>query len=160
MMVSQSQQSAELVCPFRQTLRTDAHHDRAVMGHCGHAPLSHGTWMTWVTHGASAARQQTGAMAFHHWTAIATRTGQPDLRRRALTVEARLVEQVEPLLRTGGRLDGRHRLWDTTGEPTSFVEGLPQRLVIDAEVTRHRVDPESLRCLGAFNRPLDLGQEG
>ena len=25
------------------------------------------------------------------------------------------------------------------------VECLPQRLVIDAEVTRHRVDPESLR---------------
>ena len=57
-------------------------------------------------------------------------------------------------------LDGRNRLWDTNGENASFVECLPPRLVIDAEVTRHRVDPESRRCLGAFNRPLDLGQEG
>ena len=57
-------------------------------------------------------------------------------------------------------LDGRNRLWDTNGEKASCVECLPQRLVIEAEGTRHRVDPESLRCLGAFNRPLDLGQEG
>ena len=84
--VSQSQQSAELLCPFRQTLLTDAHHDCTVMGHRGHAQLYHSPWMTFVTHLASAARQQTGDMAFHHWTAIATRTGQVDLMRRALTV--------------------------------------------------------------------------
>ena len=40
------------------------------------------------------------------------------------------------------------------------MERLTQRFVIDAEVTRHRVDPESLRWLDAFNRPLDLGKEG
>ena len=58
------------------------------------------------------------------------------------------------------RLDGRNRLWDTNGEKARCVECLPQRLVIDAEVTRHRVDPESLRGLGAFNRPLDLARRG
>ena len=42
--------------------------------------------MSVVTHVASAARKPTGDLAFHHWTAIATRTGQPDLMRRALTV--------------------------------------------------------------------------
>src|SRR5205809_955891 len=35
--------------------------------------------MTFVTHVASAARQQTGEMAFHNWTAIATRPGPLDL---------------------------------------------------------------------------------
>lgn len=160
MMVSPSQPSAELWCPVRQTLLTDAHHDRAVMGHGGQAPLSHGTWMTCVTPVASAARPQPGALAFHHWTAIATRPGQPDVRRRALTVEARLVAQVEPRLRAGVRLEGRHRRWDPTGEQTACVEGLPQRLVMAAEGTRPRVAPESRRWLGAFHRPLDLGQEG
>jgi hypothetical protein len=57
-------------------------------------------------------------------------------------------------------LDGRHRLWEANGENASCVECLPQRLVLDAEVTRHRVDPESRRWLGAFHRLLDLGQEG
>ena len=65
--------------------------------------------MTFVPHLASAARQQAGDMAFHHWTARATRTGQVDLMRCALTVQACLVEDVEHLCRTGSgreRLDG------------------------------------------------------
>jgi hypothetical protein len=130
------------------------------MGHGGHAQLEHGTWMTFVTHVASAARKPTGDRAFPNWTAIATRTGQPDVRRRALTGSARLVEKVAPLLRTGLSLDGRPRLWDTNGEKASCVAGLPPRLVMDAEVTRHRVDPASRRGLGAFKRPLDRGQAG
>ena len=40
------------------------------------------------------------------------------------------------------------------------MERLTQRLVIDAQVTRHRVDPESLRCLGAFDSLLDFVKEG
>jgi hypothetical protein len=158
--VSQSQPSAELVCSLRPTLRTDAHHDCAGRGHGGHAQLSHGPWMTLVTHVASAARQHTGDRAFHHWTAIATCTGHPDVMRRARTGYARLVEQGAPRLRTGMSLEGRHRLWDTHGEKAACVECLPPRLVSEAEVTRPRVAPASRRCLGACHRPLDRGQEG
>jgi hypothetical protein len=52
--------------------------------------------------------------------------------------------------------DGLDRLWDTNRENASCVERLTQRLVIDAEVTRHRVDPEARQCLDALSRPLDL----
>ena len=85
-MLSQSQQSTELLGPFRQPLLADAHHDRTVMGHCGHAQLPYSPWMTFVTHLTSAAGKHTGDMAFHYRTALATRTGQLDLMRRALTV--------------------------------------------------------------------------
>lgn len=67
-------------------LLTDAHHDCAIMGHCGHAQLYHGPWMPFVTYLAGATRKHTGDMAFHHRTAIATRTGQVDLMRCALPV--------------------------------------------------------------------------
>ena len=53
--VSQAQQSAELLCPFRQVLLTDAHQRRPVMRHHRHALLPHGAWMTFVTHLAGAA---------------------------------------------------------------------------------------------------------
>ena len=40
------------------------------------------------------------------------------------------------------------------------MERLTQCLVMDAEVARHRLDPEALRCLDVCNRPLDFGQQG
>src|SRR5262245_10352015 len=57
-------------------------------------------------------------------------------------------------------LDGLDRLGDTHREYTLCVERLTQRLVMDAEVTRHRLDPEALRCLDVCNRPLDFGHQG
>ena len=122
------------MCPLRQTLLTDAHHDCTVMGHRGHAQLYHGPWMTFVSHLASAARQQAGDMAFHHWTAIATRTGQVDLMRRALTVQARLGEDVAHLLRTGIGRDRLDCLGDANSEDTPCVERLTQCRVIEAAI--------------------------
>src|SRR5258706_13803686 len=105
--------------------------------------------MTFVAHLASAARQQAGDMAFHHWTAIATRTGQVDLMRRALTVQARLGENVGHLLRTGIGRDRLRCLGDANSEDTPCVKRLAQRRVIEAAAPRHPGDPGALRGLEA-----------
>jgi hypothetical protein len=57
-------------------------------------------------------------------------------------------------------LDGLNGFGDANREYTSCVERLTQCRVIDAEVARHRVDPESLGCLDVCNRSLDFRQEG
>jgi hypothetical protein len=57
-------------------------------------------------------------------------------------------------------LDGFDRLGDAHREDAPGMECLPQRLIIDAEVTRPRMDPEALRCRDACHRLLDCVQEG
>jgi hypothetical protein len=56
-MAPQPKQSAELLCPFRQTLLPDAYQGRAVMGHHRHAQLHRGTLKTFVTHVTRTARE-------------------------------------------------------------------------------------------------------
>jgi hypothetical protein len=64
------------------------------------------------------------------------------------------------LRRTGIGRDRLDRLGDANGEDTPCVERLTQCRVIEAEVSRQRVDPGALWCLDAFNRLLDFVQEG
>ena len=53
--VSHAEQSAELLCPFRQVLLTDAYQRRPVMRQHRHALLPDGAWMPFVPYLAGAA---------------------------------------------------------------------------------------------------------
>jgi hypothetical protein len=55
--VSQAQQSAELLCPFRQLLLMEAYQRRPVMGKDGHPLLDDSALQAFVTHWAGAARE-------------------------------------------------------------------------------------------------------
>jgi len=113
------------------------------MRHHRHALVQHGTRMAFVPHLARTATAQTGDVAFHHGTARATGTGQQHLVRSPLTIEARLVEDAKDCIGARGLVYGLDRLGDTHREHPSCMQCLAQRLVIDAEIPRDRVDVES-----------------
>ena len=75
----QAKQSAELLPPFGQTLLTNAHQDRPIVGHHGHAHLDHGALKTFVAHLIYAARHQCRNVPFYHRAAVATGAGQMHL---------------------------------------------------------------------------------
>jgi len=70
-----SEESAELLCSFRHMVLTDSDQDSPVMRHHRHALLEHRTCKAFVTHVARTTCEQTGDVAFHHRTTIATGTG-------------------------------------------------------------------------------------
>ena len=92
--------------------------------------------MTFVTHLASAARQQAGDVTFHHRAAIAAGTGQLHLVRGPLTVQSRLGEDSADLLSTGIGGNGLAALGNAHRENPSRMERLTQGGVIDAKVPR------------------------
>src|SRR6266853_6089719 len=98
-MALQTQQSAELLSPFRQTLLTHAHQDCPIVGHHDHAHLDHGALKTFVAHLIRAARHQRRNVTFHHWAAVATGTGQMNLVWRPDAVSPRGVEDRQALTR-------------------------------------------------------------
>ena len=99
-------------------------------------------------------------MTFDDWTTIACRTGQLDLIGGALTIQACLVEDVEDLLGTGMDRDGCDRLGNAHREDAAGVQCLPQGLLIEAEVPRHRMDAEAVWWRDVGNRLLDFVQQG
>ncbi len=141
-------------------LRTDAHPNRAGMGHHGHAQVHHRTLKTVVASLAGTACEQTGAMAFHHRATRAAGTGQVDLVRGALAVQARLREEVVDFLRTGMGLDGLDGLGEANCQYPARRECPTPHRILDAEITRHRVDPEPRGCLDTRDGSLPLVASG
>ncbi len=130
------------------------------MRHDGHALLPHGSKRTLITYLARTAGKQAGDVAFHDRAAIATGTGQVHLVRGALAVQARLSEDVVDFLRTGMRLKGLSGLGDANREYPALMERLPQRRIIDAEITRHRMDLAPWGGPDTLDGPLDLVEQG
>jgi len=58
------------------------------------------------------------------------------------------------------RLNGLNGLGDANREYGSLMERLPQRRIIDAEITRHRMDLEPWGCPDTLDGPLDLVEQG
>ncbi len=141
-------------------LLTDAHPNRAVMDHHGHAQVHHSTRKTFVAYLAGTACEQTGDRAFHHRATRAAGTGQVSLVRGALAVQARLREDVVDFLRTGMGLDGLDGLGDANRQYSSRMECPTQHRIIEAEITRHRVDPEPRCCLDTRDGILHFVEEG
>ena len=54
---------------------TDSDYDSPVMSHHRHALLEYSAFNAFITYVARTACEQTGDVAFHHWTTIATGTG-------------------------------------------------------------------------------------
>ena len=99
--MSQSQQTAKLLRPFRQPLLTNTDDGGAVMGHGRHAELYDSALRPFVANLSGPSAEQTGKVSFHHRTAIATGTRPLDLIRGPFTVQARLIQEVEHLLGVG-----------------------------------------------------------
>jgi len=130
------------------------------MRHHRHALLQHSAWMAFVTYVARTATEQTGEVAFHHRTAIATGAGQQHLVRSPLTVYARLVEDGEDFIGARSLVRGFDRLGDPHRENPSRMQCLTQRWVIDAEIPRHRVDVESGCRRDTLYGQIDLIEQG
>ena len=74
-------------------------------------------------------------MAFHHWTAVATGTGQLYLMRRSLTIQTGRIERRKNLLRAGLGIQGLDGFRDANGENAALMQGLTEDRVMDAEIT-------------------------
>jgi hypothetical protein len=75
-------------------------------------------------------------------------------------VQARLREDVVDFLRTGMGLDGLDGLGDANRQYSSRMECPTQHRIIEAEITRHRVDPEPRCCLDTRDGLLHFVEEG
>ena len=84
--MSQLQQTAEFLRPFRQTLLTNTYYRGAVMSHGCPAQLHRSPLRPFVAKLARTAAEQTGHVTFHHRTAVTTGTGQVHLIRGAFAV--------------------------------------------------------------------------
>ena len=158
--VSQTEQSAEFLRPFRQPLLTDTHQGSPVMGHHRHAHLHHSAMRPFVAHLPGAACEQTGNVTFHHRAAITTGTGQLYLVRGPLAVQACLVEEAQNLLGAGLWVHGCNRLGDPDAENAARVEGLTQGGVIDPEIPGDRIDQWPLRPRHPFDGVVDFVDQG
>src|SRR5438132_9485978 len=116
------------------------------MPHHRHALLPYGAQVTCVPHLPCPTPEQTGDVAFHHWAAMATRTGSLALVRGTLPVYAGLVEDSADGLRARGLGNRRDRLGDPDRESSSRMQRMTQHGIIDAQVPRHRVDAAPGRC--------------
>ena len=65
----QTQQTAELLRPFREALLLDAYHSRGIMGHNRHACLEDGPLMAFVPDVPCASAQQALNTALDDWPA-------------------------------------------------------------------------------------------
>src|SRR5712692_1509951 len=158
--VSHSQQSTELLCPFRPMLLLDAPQSRSMLSHHRHSLLPHGAWMTVGTPLPCTATAQTGDVAFHHRAARATGTGPLHVVRGPLPVEARRVAAVVDLLSTGMWVKGLDALGEANREPPALMERLTPCRVLDAKVTRARVELGRGRSLDTRDGALDLVEPG
>ncbi len=159
-MVSQSQQTAEFLRPFRQPLRPNTDHRGAVMGHRGHTHLHRGPLRSFVAKLASPTAEQTGNMTSHRWPAVPTGTGQLHLVGGAFAVQARRIEQLEHLVRRRGGVDRLKRVWDANCENTPRMERLADRGVVDAEVACDGMDGQTVLGENALDSLWDFIDQG
>ena len=139
-MALQTQQSAELLRPFRQAVLVDAPHGRGVVCHDRHSYLHDRTAMTFVGDPRSAAAQQAGNDTFDHRAAGATGAGKLHLVRGALMVQACLVQHPADLLRGGRRGKGLDRMRNTHREDAPAMRRFTQLGVIQGQIPGQRVD--------------------
>jgi hypothetical protein len=158
--VSQAQQTAKLLRPFRQSLPTNAYDGSAVMGHGCHAELHDSALRPLVANLSGTSAEQTGTVTFHHRTAVATGTSPVHLIGGPLTVQARLIKEVEHLLgcRMGG--DGLGGLRDTNREHPPLMQHLAHRGIVPPEVARHGMDGQAMRPLEPLESVLDFIHQG
>ena len=86
--MSQAQQTAELLCSFREPPLADVYYGRAVMGYHRHSQLHSGALKAFITDLSCATREQTGDVTFHDWSAVATGKGEVHLVWSAFSVQA------------------------------------------------------------------------
>ncbi len=70
------------------------------------------------------------------------------------------MKNVPDILRTGVRFDGLDTFGDANRQNAALMERLTQHCVIEAQITRHRVDMAPWSCLDALDGPLDLVEQG
>ncbi len=70
------------------------------------------------------------------------------------------MKHVPDILRTGVRFDGLDTLGDANRQHAALMERLTQPWVMEAQITRHRVDRAPWSCLDALGGPLDLVEQG
>ena len=157
---SQSKQSSELLCPFRQPLLTDSYQGGCVVGHHRHAQLNDGALRPFVTNLSGSACEQTGNGTFHHRAAVAAGTSQLHLVRRSLPVQTGLIEYRKNLLGTGLGIDRLDRLGDADGEHASLMKSLTEDGVIDAEIPGQRMDGWPLWPHKACDSLIDVVEQG
>src|SRR6266850_8318017 len=139
-MTLQTQQSAELLRPFRQAVLVDAPQGRGVVCHDRHPHLHDRPTMTFVGDPRCATVQEAGNDTFDHRAAVATSTGELHLVRGALMVQAGFVQNPEDLLLGGCRGEGLDRLRNAYGEDSPAMQCRAQRGVIESQIARQRVD--------------------
>src|ERR1700730_13243695 len=70
------------------------------------------------------------------------------------------MKNVPDILRTGVRFDGLDTFRDANRQNAALMECLTQHCVIEAQITRNRVDMAPWSCLDALGGPLDLVEQG
>ena len=158
--VSQSKQTAELLCSFREPPLTDAYYGRAVMGYHRHSQLHYGALKAFITYLSCAAREQTGDVTFHNWSAVATGKGEVHLVWSAFSVQACFGQTTADLLLGGRWWDGCDCLGDTNSENPPCMQGLAQGRIIDTEIPSHRMDREPSGEADVVDGPLNLINHG
>jgi len=156
----QSEQSAELLRPFREALLTDTHHGCPIVSHHRHTQLDRSALRPFVPHLTGAACEHRGNVTLHDGAAVAPGTGQLHLVRRACAVQARRIEIVEDRLGRGLWVDRLDRLGDTEGENPSPMQRLAHRGVIGPQSARDRMDGQLARRLDPCDGGLDLVHQG
>ena len=79
-------------------------------------------------------------MTFDDRTTVATGTGELHLIRRSLAMQVRLIEDVADLLGTRVGLDGLHCFRNADAEDMTLMQGLTHDGIVDAQITRERID--------------------
>ena len=120
----QAQQSAEFLRPFRQTMLTNAHQRRRVVGHDGHPRLHERAAMAFVGEAPCSTTQQAGNDAFDHRSAVPTGASDVHLGWGTFAGQARFVQEPEDLLRGQRWRERINRLRDTHRENPLLVQRL------------------------------------
>src|SRR6266508_2480048 len=111
-MPSQTEESAELLRPFRQAVLSNPSQRGTVRSHHRHVELDGCAMRPFVAQLPGTAGKQTGNVAFHYGATVATGTGQLPLVRRAFAMQARRKQSVADLVGCGLWVNGLDRLGD------------------------------------------------
>src|SRR5712691_245614 len=156
----QTQQPAKFLRPFRQPILLNAHQRCRVVRHDGHAHVHHRPSMTFVSDVGGPSTQQVLNKTFDHRSAVSTGAGQVDLVGGTLSVQARLMQHLADLLLRGRRRERCDRPRNAHRQNASGMEGLPQRCIIEGEVTGQGVDDRLALCSDPGDGVLHFVDQG
>jgi hypothetical protein len=157
---SQTQPSAELARPLRQTILVNADQRCRIVRHDGHPHVYGRAAMTFVGDPRSSTVQQAGNDAFDHGSAVSRRIGEVHLARGPCSRAVLRVQEPQDVLRCGRRGDGIGRFRDPHSENSLLVQRLTQGGVIERQIAGQRVDGRSGGCRNLRDRLLHLGDQG